>query len=104
MLDKSEDVSNNPYTRYKINLTTGSESKYTHYYNVETGYKIREISEISTPQGNFQQIIDMLDYKESDGIVSPHKLKQKLGDRTVELLVESVNYNTDPNDSLFDVE
>jgi len=88
---------------YRIILTASNGKKFTHYYEVETGYKIREISDLDTPQGSFTQTIDMDEYKEVGGIKYPFKLTQKMGPRSIELLVESIKVNTDLDDSMFEV-
>jgi predicted Zn-dependent peptidase len=89
---------------YKMLLTLSNGKKYTHYFDVETGYKIREISELSTPQGSFTQTLDLEDYKEVDGIRFPFKLVQKVGPQTIELVVESIKINSNLNDTMFKVD
>ena len=89
---------------YKMTLTTANGKKYIHYYDINTGYKVREISTFETPQGSFTQIIDMDDYKEVEGILHPFKLIQKMGPREIELVVESIKYNSGIPDSLFEVD
>ena len=88
---------------YRIELVTNSGKKYTHYYDVNSGYKIREVSELSTPQGSFTQKIDLADYKEVDGMMYPFKLIQHVGGRSIELNVESIKVNTGLSDSMFEV-
>ena len=88
---------------YRIELVTNSGKKYTHYYDVNNGYKIREVSELSTPQGSFTQKIDLADYKEVDGMMYPFKLIQNVGGRSIELKVESIKVNTNLSDSMFEV-
>lgn len=88
---------------YRMILTASTGKKYTHYYDVETGYKIREVSEITTPQGSFTQSIDLEDYQEVDGVKYPFKLVQKMGPRSVELKVESIKVNSGIADSMFKV-
>ena len=89
---------------YKMTLTAKNGKKYTHYYDINTGYKLREISTIQSPQGTFTQIIDMDDYRDVDGIMHPFKLKQTMGPRTIELEVESIKFNSGLADSMFEVE
>ena len=89
---------------YKITLTSKNDRKYIHYYDVTTAYKLREITTIDTPQGSFTQIIDLDEYKEVEGIMNAFKLTQKMGPREVELNVESIQYNTGLDDSMFEVE
>lgn len=88
---------------YRVELVTISGKKYTHYYDVNSGYKIREVSELSTPQGSFTQKVDLADYKEIDGIMYPFKLTQHVGGRSIELNVESIRVNTGISDSMFEV-
>jgi len=88
---------------YRMVLTVSNGKKFTHYYEVETGYKLREISKLTTPQGSFTQTIDMDDYKEVDGVKFPFKLIQKMGPRSIELVVESIELNSGLDDSVFEV-
>ncbi len=88
---------------YQIILTDKNGKKYTQYYSVETGYKLRETSQLDTPQGSFTQTMDMRDYKDVDGIKYPFKLVQQVGPQTIELDVESIKVNSGLADSLFEV-
>lgn len=88
---------------YRMILTAATGKKYTHYYDVETGLKVREVSEITTPQGSFTQSIDLEDYQEVEGVKYPFKLVQKMGPRSVELKVESIKVNSGIADSMFEV-
>ncbi|MCB0730831.1 MAG: hypothetical protein KDC88_07340 [Ignavibacteriae bacterium] len=88
----------------KIILTSPNGKIFTDYYDVETGLKIREESNINTPQGSYKQKIDLEDYKLTDGILNPFKLTQKIADKEVELIVESIEYNSDLNDAIFNIE
>ncbi|MDX1700500.1 MAG: hypothetical protein R3250_07785, partial [Melioribacteraceae bacterium] len=101
-LDGIENI--NGTDAYKITLTSQDDRKYIHYYDVNTAYKLREITTIDTPQGSFTQIIDLDDYKDVDGIMNAFKLTQKMGAREVELNVESIEYNTGLDDSMFEVD
>lgn len=89
---------------YVLIVTTNGGSKFTHYYDVESGLKLKESSQISTPQGSFTQTISLSEYKEVDGIKFPFKLVQQVGPQTVELNVESIKLNTGLADALFVVE
>jgi len=88
---------------YRVLLISKKGKKYTHFYDVETGYKLREISELNTSRGTFKQIIDLSDYKEVNGIKYPFRMIQKIGSRTVELIVESIKINSGLDDSMFEV-
>lgn len=88
---------------YKIILTPPNNNKHTHYYDKETGYKIREVNSIFTPQGSFTQIIDLDDYREVDGIKNPFKLTQTMGPQQIILEVTSIEFNKNLSDNLFNV-
>ena len=86
---------------YEIELTLPSGKKWYHYYDIETGLKIREVSTIDSPQGSFTQTVNMSDYKEVDGVKFPHKLSQQLGPQSIDLEVTAININQDISDEMF---
>ncbi|MCW8848913.1 MAG: hypothetical protein OQJ81_02960, partial [Melioribacteraceae bacterium] len=88
---------------YKIVLTTTTGKKITHYYSKDSGLKIREVSELTTPQGSFTQTIDLSDYKEVDGYMFPYKLSQTMGPQSIDLEVTSVKINTGLPDEMFEI-
>jgi hypothetical protein len=88
---------------YRMILTAPNGKKYTHFYEVESGLKLREISDIDTPQGSFTQTIDMDDYREVEGMKFPFKLTQKMGPRSIEMIVDSIKINSGLDDSVFEV-
>ncbi len=88
---------------YKIILTTTTGKKITHYYAKESGLKVREVNEVSTPQGSFTQTIDMHDYRDIDGYKFPYKLSQTMGPQSINLEVSSIKINTGLKDSMFEV-
>jgi predicted Zn-dependent peptidase len=88
---------------YKIIFKLPSGKEWIHYFDAETGYKVREVQNIETPQGSFTQTVDMQNYQEVDGMKFAHKLIQSMGPQKVELNVESIKINTGLDDSLFEV-
>jgi hypothetical protein len=89
---------------YKVTLKTENDKKFVHYYDVESGFKLREVNTIDTPQGSFTQIVDLDDYREVEGIMNPFKLTQIMGPNQIELNVVSISYNNDLDDSMFYIE
>ena len=65
--------------------------------------KIREVNEISTPQGAFTQTIDLSDYKETDGYMFPYKLSQTMGPQSINLEVTSIKINSGLKDEMFEI-
>lgn len=86
---------------YEIELLLPSGKKWFNYYDVESGYKIREITTVESPQGSFDQTIDMSDYREVGGVLFPHKLSQQLGPQSIELEVAEIKVNQDLSDGFF---
>lgn len=88
---------------YEIELTLPSGKKWYHYYDVETGLKVREVSTVDSPQGSFTQTIDMSDYKEVDGLKFPYKFSQQLGPQSIEMEVTDIKVNQGLSDAIFKV-
>ncbi len=88
---------------YKIVLTYPTGTKKTEYYDTEKGFKIREVSTIKTPQGNFTQIVDLDDYKNVEGHMAPFKMSQTMGPQKLDLEVTSIKFNTGLSDAMFKV-
>jgi predicted Zn-dependent peptidase len=88
---------------YKITFTTSSGKKSTAYYAVDSGLLIRTSGSISTPQGSFNQTIDMDDYREVQGVKYPFKINQNMGPQSIELTVKSYEINTGIPDSVFEI-
>jgi len=86
---------------YEIELLLSSGKKWFNYYEVDSGLKIREITTVESPQGSFDQTIDMSDYREVEGIMYPHKLSQQLGPQSIELEVTEIKVNQDLSDGFF---
>ncbi len=88
---------------YKIEMTLPSGTKWIQYYDPETGFKIEESKNITTPQGTFTQEIFYSDYKEVEGVKYPFIIKQSIGPQTIEFKVNSIKINTGIPDSKFEL-
>jgi zinc protease len=88
---------------FKIELTLPSGKKWLHYYDAETGFKVKESKTLTAPQGVFDQTIEFSDYRESDGIKYPFKYVQNVGPQTLELTVTSIETNKGVSDNTFDL-
>lgn len=88
---------------YKVTLISSSGNKSTQYYDVESGYLIRTVSNVNTPQGSFTQTMDLSDYRDVHGVKYPHKYVQNFGPYAIELNVSSIEVNTGLADSFFEV-
>ena len=88
---------------YKIELTTEGGTNWVQFYSIDSGLKIKEVKEVETTQGSFQQETFYSDYKEVDGLKFPFKIKQSFGMQTIEMNVSSVKLNGGLDNSIFEI-
>jgi len=88
---------------YKIVLITEEGTNWVQFYATNSGLKIKEVKEVETPQGSFQQETYYSDYKEVDGLKFPFNIKQSFGMQTIEMNVSSVKLNAGLKDSVFEI-
>ncbi len=88
---------------YKIEMYFPSGTKWIQFYDQETGYKVKEIKNIITPQGTFTQEIIYDDYRTVDGIKYPFAIQQSIGSQTMEFRIDSIKINTGIPDSDFEL-
>jgi len=88
---------------YKVILTLPSGVKETQYFDIKSGLMVRQMTSVSTQQGTINQIMDFDDYRDINGLKYAYKLTQTAGPQTIELTTTSIEINTNPSDSLFEV-
>jgi zinc protease len=88
---------------YKIKFTLPSGIRWFQYYENDSGLKVKEIKEIQTKQGLFEQETYFSDYREVSGLKFPFTLKQYFGNQEIDLRVTSIEINTGLKDNLFEV-
>jgi len=81
---------------YKLQLTYPSGMEVHDYYCVETGFKV--MSETPESKSHFSE------YKEVDGILFPHEVKQEAGPQRVEMTLDAVEINTGLEEGFFVIE
>ena len=89
---------------YKVIMTLPSGTKWTQYYDIESGLKLKEQKFINSPMGLFQQEIIYEDYRETEGILYPFKIRQSIGTQNMEFTVSSIKINTGITDREFEIE
>jgi hypothetical protein len=89
---------------YKVTYTLPSGLKWFQYYSSESGLKIKEVKEIQTEQGVFEQETYYSDYKEADGLMFPFSIKQYFGIQELDLNVTSIEINSGIEDEVFEIE
>ncbi len=88
---------------YKIEMILPSGTKWIQYYDPETGFKVKETKDVTTPQGTFTQEIYYSDYKTVDGVKFPFTVEQSMGAQNMEFKVSSIKINTGIPDSEFEI-
>ncbi|MGV3540221.1 MAG: insulinase family protein, partial [Rufibacter sp.] len=88
---------------YKLELTLPSGKKTFHYFDKETGLKVREVATEQTSVGTASQTTDLKDYREVNGIKFPHQIDLHLGGQVVTSTVTSVEVNKNLKDDVFKV-
>ncbi len=88
---------------YKIELTTEGGKNWVQFYSIDSGLKIKEVKDVETTKGSFQQETYYSDYKEVEGLKFPFKIKQSFGMQTIEMNVSSVKLNEGLDNSIFEI-
>ena len=78
---------------YQVVVTTPEGTKSVHYFDKETGLKVKS----EAPTGN----VLISDYKEQDGIMFPTKMKMATPQGTFEGEIVSVQFNTEVPEDIF---
>ncbi|MBT8385900.1 MAG: hypothetical protein KJO12_00685 [Ignavibacteria bacterium] len=86
---------------YIVKMVLPSGLRWLQYYIIETGFKIKEIKELYTEQGLFEQESFYSDYRNVDELKFPFKIVQNMGMQKLELNVSSIKLNTGINDETF---
>lgn len=88
---------------YVVKMVLPSGLRWHQYYEIETGFKIKEIKELHTEQGLFEQESFYSDYRKVGGLKYPFKIVQNMGMQKLELNVSSIKLNTGLSDDIFKV-
>lgn len=81
---------------YKVEVVTSGNMKSFEYYGVDSGLKFKE----ETMQGE----VFYDEYKEVDGLLFAHSIKQQMGPQMIEINIEEIKLNTGLEDSIFTIE
>ena len=86
---------------YVVKMVLPSGLRWQQYYSVETGFKLKEIKELHTQQGLFEQESFYSDYRNVGGLKFPFNIVQNMGMQKLELNVSSIKLNTGISDDIF---
>lgn len=79
----------NGATTYAVDITEAG-SVTTHYFDAETGLRVRESATQETPQGPITQSVDYGDYREVNGVKIPYSMTMTFGPQSFEFVPTSV--------------
>jgi len=86
---------------YKVILTPAKSRPTTRYIDAETFLPVRMLQTRTTPQGEVQVQTDLSDYRERDGVKTPHLMKQIAGPQDMTIKLAEVENNVPIEDARF---
>lgn len=89
---------------YGVEVELSQGSMYTVYFDAESGLKVRYSKVLDTPQGQFTQTMNYMDYKEVEGVMFAHSMSQSVGPQNVKMTITEINVNSDLPADTFKVE
>lgn len=87
---------------YRVEFNAKSGKKWTQYFDMQSGLKLKESKVLKTPQGEFAQTMEFDNYKEVEGVLYPYKYTQTIGPQTFSLTVTQIEINKGVEDSIFE--
>lgn len=88
---------------FVVKIVLPSGLRWQQYYSIKTGFKLKEIKELHTQQGLFEQESFYSDYRNIDGLKFPFKIVQNMGVQKLELNVSSIKLNAGISDEVFEL-
>lgn len=88
---------------YKIEFTLPGGDKFYDYYDATTGFRLRRVSTLETPQGSINRTTDYDNYKEVNGVKFPFTVSQSAGPQQIKMDVQSIEINKGLKDEIFEV-
>lgn len=78
---------------YRVVLTLPVGNPITRYYDKSTGLLVRSKIVVPSPMGDISSESDSSDYKEVNGIRTPHSIRQRAMGQEMLITTESIQYN-----------
>jgi zinc protease len=96
-----EDVDGKP--AYKVVLTPKAGKPSTQYYDKASHLLVKQIGTKASPMGEITAEVYPSDYRKVDGILIPHKLKQKVLTQSIVITMSEIKQNVDLPADTFNV-
>ena len=85
----------------RVQMVMPSGKRHIHYFDSETGLKLREVEIEETSVGNATQTVDFGDYREVNGIKYPFRSQTYISNQAIPTVVQSVEFNKNLKDETF---
>ncbi|MEM9022968.1 MAG: pitrilysin family protein [Bacteroidota bacterium] len=82
-------------------IQPGGRKKDQHYYDAETGLRVRVLQVMDGQGGSVTMTTDLSDYREVAGILFPFSMEQNVGGQVVKVTVKEVKVDSGLEDQLF---
>lgn len=86
---------------YKVKVTYPSGKVKQHYFDAESGLKVRTIETRKTPQGEVPVTINFSDIRDVQGLKWPHAMEQVFGPMTMKMNFNEPKFNQGLDEALF---
>ena len=73
----------------------------TIYYDVQSGLKVKQVTEVEAMGQKMKQGFEFVDYKEVDGIKFPHTMKMSAGPQAFDFIIKEIRINKDVTEEEF---
>jgi len=87
---------------YRINYLLPDSTVLSDYFDIDTGFKIRQVKTFIGDNNEVEQISDFDNYTVVEGIKYPFRIKQMFGPLKTVIKVISIKVNQDLNDEIFE--
>jgi len=88
---------------YKVVLTPEEGKPEAQYYDKKSGLMLKMTMVVASPMGEIPTETILSDYKEDNGLRTPHKLQQKAAGLDFLITLDHVDYNVEIPENKFDV-
>ena len=85
----------------RVQMVMPNGKRHVHYFDSETGLKLREVEVEETSVGSATQTVDYGDYREVDGVKYPFRSQTYIGNQAIPTVVQSVEFNKNLKDETF---
>lgn len=86
---------------YVVEVVLPNGQKTLHYFDKNTGLKLKEVTNLQTPQGAITQTKTYSNYKEVNGLKFPYTVETAVGPQVIKAEVQTIDINKGISDDTF---